>query len=72
LAVAELHNSDPKLEDILSASAGISQNLEFSAELDFSLTRKEARYLTERFDASAEANGCSLMAHLLGKSVVAD
>ena len=72
LAVTEMNNWDPKLEDILSASEGISQNLEFSPELDFKLSFKEARYLKERFDALAEANGCSLMAHLLGKSVVAD
>ena len=68
LALGTMHNWDPKLEEILSESPGISQELEFLPELDFHLSSSEARYLRDRFNAFGDSNGTSLMAHLLNKS----
>jgi len=72
LALAEMHNWDPKLEEILNESPGISQEIEFLPELDFRLSFKEAGYLRDRFNALADSNGPSLMAHLLKKSFDAE
>lgn len=72
LALAEMHNWDPKLEEVLNDCPGISHSLEFLPELNFQINAREARYLKWRFDALAETAGPSLLAHLLGKSFLAE
>lgn len=68
LAAAEMPTWDPRLEEVLDATAAVSQDLEFLSGLDFELSLKEARYLKDRFQALTEAKGPSLLAHLLEQS----
>jgi len=71
LALAEMHNWDPKLAVVLSESPNISPTAGFSPQLDFRIGLKEACYLRDRFNALAEIEGPSLISHLLGKSFMA-
>ena len=65
--LAPTHNWDPGLNDVFSSTTGLSLNDGFSPKLDFGLGPAEAGYLTARFQALAQCQGPSLLAHLLAR-----
>lgn len=58
---------DPALNDVLASSPGLSPHPRFSPDLDFRIGAAEARYLKARFQALADIQGPSLLAHLLAR-----
>jgi hypothetical protein len=64
---ATMPNWEPDLSDVLASTVGLSADDGFSPDLGFGMGKKEARYLMARFQALAEVEGPSLLAHLLAR-----